>query len=114
MFQLPLKKLDRVWFLWVCALVINIITLLFIRYKIQPTEQTLALHYNVVFGVDWYGAGKNLYSIPVIGFLILVVDFILYRALQKQHMFLSFLCSLIGLFVQIILLISVIFLSRVN
>jgi hypothetical protein len=108
------KKLDKIWFLWLSALVIDIITLIFIRDKINPGGQTLALHYNVVFGVDWYGNGNNLYSIPFIGLAILFMNFVLYRALQKQQMFLAFLCSLISLFVEIILLLAVIFLARVN
>ncbi len=108
------RKLDKVWFLWLSALIVNIIALLLIIYKIHPGGQILALHYNVVFGVDWYGSGNNLYSIPFIGFAILVMNFILYRALQKQQMFLAFLCSIISLFVELILLVALIFLVKVN
>src|SRR5580704_8360852 len=108
------KKLDKIWFLWLSAVVVDIITLIFIHYKIRPGAQTLALHYNVVFGVDWYGSGSNLYSIPFIGFAILAINFILYRALQERQMFLAFLCSLISLFVEVILLVAVVFLARVN
>ena len=107
-------KYDKVLFLWLACFAFNIITLLFVHYKINSSGPTLALHYNVIFGVDWYGAGKNLYTIPLVGFIITIVNLFLYRTLKKQGMFLSFLCGLVSLFVQIILLVAVIFLARVN
>ena len=109
-----LSKYDKILFLWLACFTLNIITLLFVHYKINASGPTLALHYNVIFGVDWYGAGRNLYTIPLVGFLVTIVNLFLYRGLKNQQMFLGFLCGLVSLFTQIILLTAVIFLSRVN
>lgn len=108
------EKIDKVLFLWVGSFAINIITFLFIHYKIHPSNRTLALHYNVIVGVDWYGAGKNLYSLPLIAFLLTVINMILYNALKRRQYILPFLSAIITFIVQLLILISVFFLARVN
>jgi hypothetical protein len=104
----------KIWFLWVLCLILSIITFLFVYYKISPSEKTLALHYNVLVGVEWYGKGKNIYFIPLVGFLISLVNYIFYKALKNNQNFLSFLTVFVSLCIQIILLVSVLFLARVN
>jgi len=107
-------KFNRILFLWLCVFCVNIITLIIVNSKIRSSAPTLALHYNVVFGVDWYGAGKNLYSIPIIALFISALNLTLYRFLQKQKAFLAFLVVFVTILIQLILLISVLFLARVN
>jgi len=114
MLKLWFEKIDKVLFLWVGSFILNIITFFFIHYKIHPSNRTLALHYNVVVGVDWYGPGKNLYSIPLAALLITVANIVLFRAVKKNQFFLSFLAGIITLIVQIIFLTAVLFLSKVN
>ena len=103
-----------VWFLWSLCLILNIITFLFIYFKIRPTDATLALHYNVLVGVETYGNGKNLYLIPGVGFAISAVNFILDKAIKKNETFLASLAVFTSLCAQIILLASVLFLVKVN
>ena len=86
----------------------------FIFFKIHPGTQNLALHYNVLVGVEWYGKGRNLYFIPGIGLAITAVNFTLYRALKDNRFFLAELTAYVSIFVQIILLIAAMFLARVN
>jgi hypothetical protein len=100
--------------LWVLCLVFNIITFLFIYFKIHPGNKTLALHYNVLVGVQWYGKGKNLYFIPAVGLAITAVNFTLFKALKDDELFLSNLAAFASLCAQIILLAAALFLSRVN
>ncbi len=114
MFKNWFKNLDKILFLWLACFVINIITFLLIRYKIHPGNKILALHYNVVVGVDWYGAGKNLYSIPLIGFVISLVNLVLAQGLRSKLLLLSLLAPMISFMVGIILLVAVFFLSGVN
>ncbi len=108
------KCFAEVWFLWVVCAVLNIITFLFIFFKIHPGTQNLALHYNVLVGVEWYGKGRNLYFIPGIGLVISAVNYILYRALKDNRFFLAELTAYVSMFIQIILLIATMFLARVN
>jgi hypothetical protein len=104
----------NILFLWILTFVVNIITFLFIYYKIEPSGRTLALHYNVLVGVDWYGKGYNLYLIPGIAFAISIANLVLYRSLRDSGNFLSFLTVFVSLSVQIILLVAILFLSTVN
>lgn len=104
----------NIWFLWGICLILNIITFLFIYFKIHPGSKTLALHYNVLVGVEWYGAGKNLYFIPVAGLAILLVNFILFKALKGTKNFWDVLCVLVSLGVELVLFASAIFLVKVN
>lgn len=100
--------------LWALCLVFNIITFLFIFFKIRPSGKTLALHYNVLVGVEWYGKGNNLFLIPAVGLAILAVNFTLYRTLRRGKFFLPVLTVFVSLCVQIILLAAVLFLATVN
>ncbi len=113
---LEIKKtyFSGILFLWFICLILNIITFFFIFFKIHPGTQNLALHYNVLVGVEWYGKGKNLYFIPGIGLAISAINYILYRALKDNRFFLSELTAYVSMFVQIILLISAMFLASVN
>jgi hypothetical protein len=103
-----------VWFLWAMCLIFNIITFLFVFFKIHPGDKTLALHYNILAGVEWYGHGKNLYFLPGVGFALSAVNFVLYRALKDNKNFLSSLTVFASLCIQLILLASALFLAKVN
>ena len=104
----------KIWFLWLACLAFNIITFLFIYFKISPGNKTLALHYNILVGVDRYGSGKNLYFLPGIGLVISAVNFVLYRAFKDGEDFLAGLTVLVSLCVQMILLAATLFLSTVT
>jgi hypothetical protein len=106
--------LSNIWFLWTLCLIVNIITFLFIYFKIHPGNKTLALHYNVLVGVEWYGKGKNLYFIPGVGLAISAVNFTLYRALRDDTKFLSILTAFVSICAQVILLAAALFLAKVN
>jgi hypothetical protein len=113
-FQKIKLYLTDIWFLWGLCLLFNIITFLFIFFKIHPSSGTLALHYNVLVGVEWYGKGVNLYFIPAVGLLISAVNFVLYRAIKDNADFLPFLTVFVSLCAQIILFLAALFLAAVN
>ncbi|MCL5667215.1 MAG: hypothetical protein M1383_05610 [Patescibacteria group bacterium] len=104
----------KIDFLWLSGLVLNIITFLIIFYKINPGGRPLALHYDVLVGVDWYGKGRNLYLIPFAGLAVLIINFILYRSLKNIASFLAFLSGFVSVGIQLVLLLAVILLSRIN
>ena len=90
----------------------DIITFLVIFYKIHPGDKTIALHYNVVAGVEWYGKSSNLYFIPGTGLIITFVNFILYNVLKKTDYFLDFLIIFATACVQAVLLFAVLLLAK--
>lgn len=105
---------SKVRFLWLLCLIFNIITFFLIYFKIHPSNQTLALRYSILAGVEWYGQGKHLYFIPGVGLAILGLNFGLYKAIKNHVDFLSSLLAFVSLCVQIILLAAVLLLARVN
>lgn len=118
MLNQPLQKLKiyltDVWFLWSLCLLLNIITFLFLYFKIHPGTRTLALHYNVLVGVEWYGSGRNLYFIPGAALAVTAANFMLYRALKNKRIFYPPLAVFVSLCVQVIMLFSALFLAKVN
>jgi hypothetical protein len=85
-----------------------------IYFKIHPGGKTLALHYNVLAGVEWYGKGDNLYFLPGAGLAISAANFSLFKALKNNGSFLSPLTVFASLCAQIVLLAAVLFLATVN
>ncbi len=103
---------SKVWLLWAICLLINIITFLVIFYKIHPGNKTIALRYNVLAGVQWYGKSGNLYYIPGIGLVVTLANFILYGVLKKTDYLFNFLIIFAAICVQLVLLFSAALLSR--
>ena len=108
------KENDYFLFLWALCLLFNIITFLFIHYKIIPTGKTFALRYNVIVGVEWYGNGYNLYQIPLVGLLVTLINFLLGKLLIKRQPFLSRMSIFATLTAQALLLIATLLLKTVN
>lgn len=100
--------------LWRMCIIVNIITFLWIYIKIRPSNETLALHYNVLVGVELFGKGKNLYLIPGTAMIITAINYTLYRFIRPNKNFLPSLTVLASLAVQLILLLSAILLTQVN
>lgn len=112
--QLSLTN-NRILFLWIVSLGVISITFLTIYFKIKPNVSLpVALHYNVIAGVDLYGKGMNIYKIPLAGLLIVMINFVLYRLLKGSNAFLSLLTAVMSCLITVILFIAVLFLLQVN
>ena len=109
-----LSYLRNIWFLWIVCFAFNILTFFALFYKIHAGNETLALHYNVIAGVLWYGRGKNLYFIPGIGLAVIIANLALFKTGKTNENFLGILCALAALFTQIILLAATLFLIKIN
>lgn len=101
-------------FIWALCLIFNIITLLLIIFKIHPQGKIIALHYNVISGVDWYGKDYNLYQLPAAGFVISLLNFFLYRIIKQTSIFYAPLAAGASLIVQLILLFTAFLIISVN
>jgi hypothetical protein len=113
-FKFVLSYFYRIWFLWALCLIVNIITFLYIFYKIRPSGQTLALQYNVLVGPASYGQGANLFLVPAIALLVTGINYFIYRTIKGRTEFLPLLTVAVSLFVQSALLFSVIYLAIVT
>ncbi len=112
--KLKISELLRsVLFLYVLAVTVNIVSLLLIRYKIRAGGGTLALHYNVLAGVDLYGRGYRLYTIPAVGLLVVAINAAFVRVTRTTG-FLGWLTATVSVGVALTALAAVLFLARVN
>ncbi len=62
----------------------------FTNYILQNSANLIPLHYNVYFGIDFFGDLKFLYIIPGVGLLVLLVNSILGLVLYNKSKLLSY------------------------
>ena len=112
-----LKSFSYVWsflhvkILLVIIFTINIINWLFARFIDQEVGlEKIALHYSVDFGIDLYGDTKNIFIIPVLGFIFIFFNFFLVLFISKyvksDIKFISYILLVSALIANIILLVS--------
>ena len=97
------------------ALILNGINWGLIAFFIRPVDFPIVLHYNVYFGVDVIGAWWQLYSLPVIGLIIMVVNTVLgYLFYQKKERIVAHLLMLATFIAQISMTVAVASLLIIN
>src|ERR1051326_6418134 len=101
-------------FLWTTTLFVIIITFLAAYLKIRSAPQTLALHYNVIVGVDVLGSRTKLYQVPLTSVVIAIVNFLLIRSLRLRQNFLPVMLAATSLVASVIILVGMLFLYGVN
>lgn len=107
----------RVWFLWIVSAIFISISFLIIYFKIKPQvnpDVPVALHYNVIVGVDLYGRSRNLFLIPLTGLIIFIINAVLYKLLRHRQALLAEFASVATALVSVILCAAVLFLLNVN
>jgi len=97
-------------FFWL-AFAINIITCLFIYYKIRPSSEVVPLHYNIFYGPDVIGKGYYIYLLPAAGVLIALVNIIFYRYSLKVDAFGGKTLAVVSMIAAVFIFIAVIFLK---
>lgn len=69
---------------------------------IGTSGDSIILHYNVYFGVDLVGSWREVYLVPLVGFLFFVVNFVLaHYFFYKKERILSHLLMLTALMIQL-------------
>lgn len=101
-------------FLYVLAFITASIALLFVRFYIHPGPESLALHYNVLAGVDLFGRGYELYTIPGVAFAAVAMNALFSWAVRQSRSFLGWLLGAFSLVVSLVVLLSVVLLAKVN
>lgn len=112
--ELPLNLRKILLFLWFFAVVISSITFLFIYYKIKPSDAPLALHYNIIVGVDLLGKGTDLYKLPIISFAIIGVNVLLSQLLKRWQPEIQIFIAALSLLISAVLLFATLLLFSVN
>lgn len=103
----------KIRYVWMVCLVVNSITLAFIYFKFNPSTIPLALHYNVLIGVDEYGPGLWLYELPILGFIIYILNRYIAGKLEVDYFLQSVLAGM-AMVCSFGILAASLFLMRVN
>ena len=93
-------------FIFILAFLANIASWVWVLWNIRPQEDTLFLHYNILFGVDYIGEWWRVLFLPITGLLIFIINFVLGWLLFHKDKFISIILNSISLLCQIFILIA--------
>ncbi len=105
-------KLAKV--LWILAIIVFILSLVVIIIKVSVSSPVSALRYNVILGVSEIGSRYKLLQLPLAGFLIGIVNYVLVRYNRTNQQILPLLASMVTVALNIILLLAALLLFQVN
>ncbi len=94
----------KIFLAFIFSLLINAFFWFVVWYLTLSFENTIPLHYNIYFGVDILGDKKEIFKLPLIALLILIINFVLSFILYKQKKILSYFLILAGFLIQVFLL----------
>jgi len=84
----------------------NVALWLLVSRQVQYLPADIPLHYNIYFGIDWFGDKHKLFFLPILGAAIWLVNFSLgFYYITRRQLFCYFLIFS-SVFVQIILLLA--------
>lgn len=88
------------------SILVNILTWLSIIFQIRPQDEPIFLHYNILFGVDYIGDGWQIFLLPVMGLIIVLVNFVIGWSLFSRDKFVSLILGVATLLCQIFLFVA--------
>lgn len=98
---------DIIIWLLTLNIISNAINWLSLRIWIKPVEFPIILHYNVYFGVDLAGDYRQVFVLPLIGFILFGINLILslYFYKQKERIS-SYILMIAALMIQLSLIVA--------
>lgn len=96
------------------GLAVNVLVWGWLAWYISPQEKPIFLHYNILFGVDLIGPWWKVFKLPLIGFLIILVNSIIGWVTFHKDRFISYFLNFISVICQIFLFISAYLLVFLN
>jgi hypothetical protein len=88
----------------------------FITNNITGNGERTVLHYNVDFGIDLIGGEKSIYVIPMLGLIIIIINFFVLLILgkRKEFVFIAYFMFSVSLLVNILLALALSSLYLIN
>lgn len=96
------------------GLTLNIILWILLLSKFGYSQEKIALHFNVVYGIDFVGGTNRVYQIAILGVLILIINLSLAKMIYGKERLFAYFLTLSGALVQIILLLAALSLLNLN
>jgi len=89
---------------WLVAFIINK----------NVSQDLVFLHYNVTFGVNLIGSVKKVYIIPLLGLVIILINFVLLIFIHRQGKFIIHLLLVSAMLANLFLLIAAVSVYLIN
>lgn len=103
-----------IWLL-ILSLFFNLADWISLKIFVKAVDFPIILHYNVYFGVDSIGNYKEIYLIPAIGIILLIVNLLLsFYFYKNKERIASYLLLMAVLMIQLSLLVASIGLILIN
>ena len=96
------------------ALLINIIHWIVLFLKIKPTEPSIVLHYNVIYGADLVDRAAFIYMIPASALLILILNYLVANFLSRREKLTGYFLGFASIAIQVVFLLATFSLIIVN
>ncbi len=101
----------------ILSLLLNLANWLFLYLRLFPlvkNASAIPLHYTVYFGIDLLGPPIRIFLLPLLGFLVILINFILAYRLAPSDKFLSNYLAGATLLIEILLILGSAFLILIN
>lgn len=103
---------------FILAVVLNIFNWGLIYYRfarfLAGQEESIILHYNIYFGIDKIGNWGEIYYLPMIGIVILLINLFFGYILYDKDKLISYFFLVIAVFSQIFLNLATFFIILIN
>jgi hypothetical protein len=114
-FQSSFLKNELVDWLLLANFLANLAIWILLAFFIRPVDMDIILHYNVYFGVDVMGNWKQVFLLPFVGLILLIINTILaVYFFQREKIVVSYILLLATLMVQMNLIVASISIIIVN
>ncbi len=100
--------------LLISSLILNIGLFLFFYFFIKQSDIPIVLHYNVDWGVDYFGEVKNIFTLPLVGLVIFLLNGVLALRLWIRMKSLAYFLVAISLVSEVFLWLAGIALYIIN
>jgi hypothetical protein len=82
--------------------------------KVVPTDQSVVLHYNILSGIDLLGQWYQIYTLPLIGLVLVIFNSVVAHRIYNRQVAFSYFLVLASSLEQIFLLLATYFVVLVN
>ncbi len=100
--------------LLISSLILNLGLFLFFYFFIKQSDIPIVLHYNVNWGVDYFGEVKSIFILPLAGLIIFLLNGILALRLWFRMKSLAYFLAAISLIFEVFLWLAGIALYIIN
>lgn len=117
--QSALRMRDLYYFrtLFVLIVLLWIIEIVFPAWRVVPLiygQTAVPLHYNIHFGVDSVGAWWRIFTVPVIGLVMIVTNVIICNVVWKKEPMLAYVVMTSTFVLQLLLFFAMVFIVLLN